>query len=58
MQQPNTSQPKHEPYVCPECSGETYYGILRFVGDPIPTCPNHRDPVTGEDKVVELVPAQ
>lgn len=51
------------PYVCPECRDtENYYGLLVFpVPDgiewtPIPTCPNHKNADTGEDKVVELVP--
>ncbi|MEO7332542.1 MAG: hypothetical protein ABIZ71_01225 [Gemmatimonadales bacterium] len=40
------------PYHCARCFGtENFYGILRFDGAPVPTCPNH-------DTALELVPAR
>ena len=48
---------KSQPYVCPICTGENYYGLLVWPDeqDPndLPTCPNHRK----EDGPVYLVPS-
>lgn len=48
------------PYVCPKCRDtEDYYGILAFPDaqglTTIPMCPNHKDPVTGEQYDVACV---
>lgn len=53
-----SDEKKAAPYVCPECRGtENYYGILRFPDQAAPTCPNHKTD-TGEERLVELEPAQ
>ena len=55
---------KPEPRVCPVCREEVdgYYGLLCFPDDsgeiPVTYCPNHKNPQTGEEDRIELVPAR
>lgn len=51
---------KSVPYHCPLCFDERgcgYHGLLRFSGDPVPTCGHHTNDTNAPDEV-PMVPTR